>query len=736
MEHSAEAYRSPELRKYLVGAVSAVALLIAMPGLAFAQDTETGSEDEEVDTFIVTTQHREESVQDVEASVSAVTGDQMEDAGDFRIDSFANQFANVNINAGNGSRSTVVTIRGISSNPNNPGIGAAVGVFVDGVYTPRPTTINTNLFDLERVEVVRGPQGVLYGKNTIAGAMNFISPVPGDEFEFGGTVSYGNYNATIVNGMFNAPLSDRFAIRISASSQTRDGFMDNTFTGEELNDLNEWGIRGSAFWQVTDDIDIVFRGDYSEVDASSGVPDILDNGAFTGAPYADANPWDRNVSYDRPSVQTRDAGGLSATLNWHFENGTLTSISAYREFEWFNDKDDDLTTLGMLATGIAEDQSQFTQELRYVSDLGGRFEFIIGGFYMDQDYDTDALGWVGPDYLMMPLEVEFSIASDIETTSLAAFGQVDFALTDDLLFSAGLRYSDEDMEVVHQQFGDNLGGVIVPSFGPRTLSRNDSEFTGQASLRYDFNPNLTGYVSYSQGFKVGGYNVFSITPTDDNEYEPEYVDSYEVGLRSVLFDRRVHANLTGFYLEYSDLQVNSLELVGSLPQFVTSNAAEAEAYGVELEVAADITDVLTGGLSYGYLHAEFSSYQNATLAGADFTGNELAQSPEHTLNVFGQLEQPIANGVELFARADATYRSSMYFNASNDPVLADGSLTTVDGRIGLQADTDMWGVYLWGRNLTDEDYPVNVFGGAVVPGQVAHSLAAPATYGVELRVRY
>lgn len=714
----------------LLSSAACAAILLA-PEAAIAQEPGADSESR-TDRIIVTAKFREQSLQDVPASISAVTGEDLTDSGIRRIDNFDNQFANVTFNPSTAARSTVITIRGISSNPNNPGIGTAVGVFSDGVFLTRPTSVNTNLFDIERIEVVRGPQGVLYGKNTIAGAVNFITKKPTDEFEAAAAGTYGNLNAYTIDAMANLPLvDDQLAFRISGSYQKRDGLLQNTFRDEKVNSIDEYGFRAAVLWTPAQNVEVLFRGDHSEVDATGGVPDIIDNGAFTGLPFADADPFDREIAFDASSETTRLVTGFSGTVNIDFAAGTLTSISAFRKFDWFNSNDNDYSVLNMIRTGIAEDQDQFSQEVRFVSNDSGPFSYILGGYFLTEDLNADAHGVLGPDLLMLPLEIPFVINADIDNRSLAFFGEASYDLTDALTLTAGLRYSDEKKTVVHQQDG----GGVEPSFGPRTLERGDDEVTWSASLTYSVSDDVSTYFSYSTGFKVGGYNVFSIMPANDAEYEPEYVDSYELGLRTQHFDGGLTANLTGFFLKYDDLQVNQLVLVGGLPQFTTSNAAKAESYGLELEVVADLTDYLTAGVNWGYLHSEFTDFQNATPAGDDFTDNRLTQSPKHSVNFFAQGEYPIADGVNLFARGEVTHRSEIFFDFSNDPLLADDSLTLVDARAGIQSDRGHWGLYFWGRNLTDEDYPLSVNNGVIVPGQLTHQLAPPATYGVELVLR-
>ena len=473
-----------------------------------------------LEEIVVTAQRRESNLQDVPVAVSAFSSEALAAAGVTRIENLANAVPNVFINTGTSIRATIISVRGISSNPNNPGVDPAVGVFVDGVYMGRPTTINSGLYDLERIEFLRGPQGTLYGKNTIAGAINFITRMPADELSGEVHVGYGNYDNVTAYAAVSGPLGDeRLTARLSGNYQDRGGYLDNLYTRTELDDADEVGGRLALAFAATDDLKVVLHADMSRNRTHAGGQDVLDNGAFTGAPFADVSPFDRKVAYDRDNVGDRDQSGVSLHVDWDTAIGRLASITAYREFEWTNMGDNDLTVLNMLSTGISEDQQQFSQEFRLVSESGGPFEYVAGLYYEDQALDTVSRAIVGPDLGVYPDEVIADIFADVESSGWAAYAQGTYKFTDQWSLSAGLRYSDEEKDVRHSQTGDPFQ-VLLPTYPVSKHSRSDSETSPSASLNWRPNESVLAYLSYAHGFKAGGFNVFSMSPTNDAAYEP------------------------------------------------------------------------------------------------------------------------------------------------------------------------------------------------------------------------
>ena len=715
----------------LMTAAGATLLGVAPASIAAAQDTPSV----QADVITVTAQRREESILDVSASVSAFDADDLSSIGVERLDDLASAFPSVFINTGNGLRSTEITVRGISSNTNNPGVEQAVGVFVDGVFQARPTTVNTNVYDLERLEVVRGPQSALYGKNTIAGAVNFITRGPGDEASFESVISVGEFNALSLYAGGDVIFSPNARARISVSSQTRDGYVENTVTGTDLDDQDEIGARVTFVADPTENLTLTFRGDIASNDTNGGSAEILNNGVLAGSPLADADPSDRQVAQDFDTVQERDVWGVSAQADWSLNSGVLTSITAFRNFEWFNAADNDFTFLNQLRSGISEDHDQFSQEIRFSSDTGGVFNYIIGAFYSQEDFATIANSVVGPDLGIYPTEQSLSIFADLETTSFSVFAQGEYLLSDQLSLTGALRYAEDEKEVTHSVIGDPFA-IFSPNIPQSTLSRSDGEFTPSFSVNWEPDDVTLIYGSYARGYKSGGYNVFSITPTDTAEYEPEFVDSYELGLKRTLAGGALYLAGTLFYLEYTDLQVNSLLLVNGVPSFTTSNAASAETTGFELEGRLAVTEALSFTGSYSYNDASFDSFPNATPAGDDFSGNTLTQSPEHSLFLAGDFRTPIANGIELVLHGNLSYRSEIFFTNNNDPDLSQDGVTLFNARAGLSFDDDRWSVMAWGRNIGDEEYAVGRSNGVIIPGQQIQSLGAPQTWGVELRGRF
>jgi iron complex outermembrane recepter protein len=717
---------SQAIRGLLLGTTAASCM--AAPALSAAETT--------LEEVVVTATRRATSIQDVPIAISALTADALTQAGVNRVDDLASAVPNTFINTGGGLRTTSVTVRGISSNPNNPGVDPSVGVFVDGVYMSRPTTLNASLYDLERIEVVRGPQGALYGKNTIAGALNFISKLPTEEFTGEARLSYGNHADTSVFGVLSGALgSDRVLGRISGSFQQRDGLTKNLATGTQLDDIDSQSARATLLWKPMDTIDVIVRGDTSRDRTNAGSSEIYRNGAFEVTPLADASPWDRRVSNDRDTVQNRDTDGASLQIDVDAMDGVLTSISAYRQFDWHNVADNDFTVLNMLSSGIDENQSEWSQELRFVSGSDGPLQYVAGAFYSNQSLDTASVATVGPDLGIYPTEVQGVINADLTTESFAAYGQVAYDFAERWNATLALRYSNESKDVEHQQTGDPFQ-ILLQDQPLQRLSRSDSELSPSASLTYEFSDVARAYASYGRGFKAGGYNVFSISMTDPAEYEPEVVDSYELGFKAMLADERVRLNAALFYMDYQDLQVNQLVLENGVPQFTTSNAASATSQGIEVELTAKVTDTLEGSLNYGYADATYDDFRNANLAGDDYSGNRLPEAAKHTVSAALDYHRLLGAALQFTARADVTYRSAAYFEPANVTDYEQGGYALLGARVGLASANGHWGVTAWGRNLADEDYVAFRGDGVIVPGQAIQTLGLPRTYGIELNVGF
>ena len=705
---------------------------MATPTMAWAADTAstaTGGLEE----IVVTAQQRPEPLQDTALSITAFSARDLADAGVGRIEDLAGFLPNVYLGPRD-LRTSAIAIRGISADLNNPGLDQSVGVYVDGVYMGRAATINSNLFDLERVEVLRGPQGTLYGRNTVAGAVNFITRKPDADPRAEASVSYGNYDAVRANALASGPLAQSLYGSMALSIDRRDGFVRNTATNTRLDNVNGIGGRLTLVYAPGETWDLTLRGDISRDRTHSGAFDILDNGAFAGTPLADADPYDRTVAQSTNTTQNRDVYGGSIELNWHLGGGTLTAISALRGYKWDNVQDNDYTALDLLDTGISERQTQFSQEVRYASDPAARLSYVVGGYYFYQRLKTRSTVFVGTDLGIYPTRESAVIAAGVDTNSFAAFSRLVYRIADTLSLAGGLRYTHETKKLDFAQTGDPYG-VIAGDIPARTIHRAENKVTPSVTLEWRPRHAVLAYATFSQGYKSGGFNVFSVTSGNDAEYRPENVFNYEIGFKSEFLGGKLRVNASAFYMDYRDLQQNQLIMSGGgIAQYQTSNAAKARSKGFELEIAAAPSPRLQATATYGYVDAAFKSYPNATPAGADYSGNRLPLAPRHSASAAVEWRPALTEGLDLFLRGEVTHRSRIYF--ASDNAYSDGALTLLNARIGFGPDSGAWRASVWGRNLANETYAINRVAGAIVPLQVVQALGAPRTYGVELNVRF
>jgi iron complex outermembrane receptor protein len=725
-------------------------LVAAAAGGAQAQDT-AGAQQEDSE-IIVTARRFEERLIDVPSAISVVSNLDVQNSTMSSLSDIAQILPNVR--ASDGSLTPNFTIRGISSQSGeDAGFPPAVGVYIDDVFMGRDRAFNTVMNDIQRVEVLRGPQGTLYGKNTIAGTINVITRRPDDEFRLNGDVTLGNLNYRQFRGSVSGPLVEgQLAAGLSYITRERDGYIENATTGADASDLDAEGGRFSAVLTPTDDLAFILSADYyTQADSPvmetySYVPLPLPSYAAVPAQF----PTDRIVNHNLDTIYEREMWGTSGRVEYDIgPNLSFTSISAYREYTSDGADDSDGLPLDQFNVGRAENVQNFSQELRLNYDAGGRLDWVAGFYYYEEDIESLRRIRIGPDFpiqLLNPLApalpptFEETARTDAYLTdeAWAVFGAFNYDLTDRLTLAGGLRFTDEERTVQYTQMPTlvtpfnlvQLFAITVPTIND---SRQDSEWTGDVSLRYEFAEDTTAYARYARGFKAGGFlaEVLSpppFTPPSSIDFAPEFVDNYEIGFRTSLFNDDLGLALTAFYLDFTDKQ----EKVNTGISYVISNAAEATSQGFEAEIYWRITDSLRFETSFATLDATYTSFPNAGGLGVDFSGNQLVSAPEFSGMAALQYDGPSGlNGIDLFARAEIVHSDELYTTTSNSASLQQNAYDLVNARLGLSGEH--LGVYLWGRNLTDEDI---IGGGVSVFSVTTRWINAPATYGVELRYEY
>ncbi|PHR91675.1 MAG: hypothetical protein COA69_10820 [Robiginitomaculum sp.] len=708
-------------------AVSVFAVCIPGVGLmAQAQTPPTASEAEQ-DQIIVTARRREELLFEVPISMTVISGEEIaaRGANDLRDLEFA--VPNISFNGVDNNVGPEIAIRGIGSDARNIGFETGVAVYVDGVFTGRPSSYNFDLLDVERLEVLRGPQGTLFGKNATAGVINVTTHRPGDELRGMAELQYGNYDHFIVRGSVSGPLSPTVSAGVGGFRRSRGGYQTNTLTGEDLYTDDSWGGRAQLRFRPRADLDILLSAD---VGIDDYIPNIneLEPGSFG---FSEA-PNNREASVDAPVFQTRDMWGTSLSVDYELTNSlALTSITGYRSTDTEFLSDGDGTSSPFLTSNFVETQEQLTQEVRLSSHLGGSVEFTAGFFFLWQDVVADRISAIPPNTLVGPTGIAVTLDATVETINYAPFAEVDINLTDALSFTAGLRYShvkkDIDMDLVGS-----------PAFNIITLSTQESR--SDDALSFTFGPsylvseNVNIYARISRGFKAGGFNADFVSSSKIT-FDSETVTNYESGLKFVSDDNRHSVNIAAFYMDYRNLQVIRFE---QLAGFIITNAGSADIYGVEVDAHFEPFDGLSINAAVGYLDATFASFKDAGGPGIDFDGNSFANAPHWTFSTSAQYEHALASGSTLFIRGEYSHRASNFSRTENDPNSFIDGFGLLNARVGYRFLDDSMSIEFWTRNLADKEY-INdrgtpVLGGLL--GQTARNFGAPRTYGIRLAKQF
>lgn len=720
---------------------------------------QTSNDSNAIDDIVVTAQKRSESVQRTAIAITAVGGEDLRNRQITTVSAIAQQVPNLNVTEQIGQAR--ITMRGIGVDNISAASEGSIAFNVDGVFYSRSSAALGGFFDLERIEVLRGPQGTLYGRNATGGSVNLITKKPGFEGTNGYvTLTASNYGAINTEAAAGTSLSDKVAFRIAGQTQHHSGYGRNILSGAEIDGRGSQALRASLIIRPTDALHIELGADYLQSDDSSNSyhyfgPGLQDAGGNVIQPFGvqlggqvPSNIRDVSSVVD-PHAQSKFYG-FRADISYDVSDSvTVRSLSAYRYSNFSLATDASPVGNELFPVDLAEKSDQFSQEFQLNID-SDRNKFVAGAYYLHETIDgflrgpfnLQAVG--GSDALVQG----YYAGGRLKTDAFAIFGQDTYSVTDALRVTVGARYSIE-RKTVHDQADFDLARLyspanisLVPFFDDK---RTFKSFTPKIGLEYDLNPSTLFYASWSKGFKAGTYNLGSSLPA----LSPEKVDAYTAGFKTTAFDRKVRANIEGFYYKYNDLQVTKVRNFA----LVLENAATATIYGVEGEFTVRPIDApLTLSLNASWLHARFDSYVTSDPArpGGDgvtfdpgsgapafnLRGKRLSQAPDYLINANAEyvLEAPFGN---ITLRAESTWSDRVYFSAFNRVEVSQAPYNLQNASIAFSSTDDAWRLTAFVRNIANKTIKASgqvatPFVGAPIIGFVQ----PPRTYGASLTYNF
>jgi len=865
---------------WLFAASAAAALVTGNQAQAQTPAEEPAARDNEI---VITATRRDQSLQDVPVAVTPVTAELIQNSGIRDLQDVASVAPSLQFNVSENETSATARMRGVGTQGSNPGLESAVGIFIDGVYRARNGVGLSDLGEVSQIEVLRGPQGTLFGRNTSAGLITVNTAKPSfSDVMAKAAVTYGNYENLRVEGSVNVPLGETFAVRVFAATDVRDGFLDlnkfgsNAALGatnatsnlgrDESNNRDMWTVRGQALWEITPDLEVRFIADYTERDETccaskiyrpsllNGNTLLSNNNTFTatGIPQDPFQPNITGVSTagqanaiaalggygtgglanlgsgeigarfafaNREYSQQLEDTGYSLEVNWDLGGVTLTSITAYRDWLYDQGQDADFsqadlwyrTNNGLNGFGF----EVFTQEVRAAFDLGD-VDSIVGVFFADETLTRrDALqnGAQFGTYFAALSTLFTGLATTANNTgirdryvqegqSIAAFTHNIWAVDDKTDITVGLRLTREEKDVeatfntsfnaqpvlvatlngvspgLGTAFGNcsgslsgtaadaaiigARGGYCLPTLragldgGVRRQSRSEEEWSGVVSARREFTDDISGYASYSRGYKGGGFNLdrnfdFQLATAApgsqwNTNFEAEFVDAWELGMKSSFLEGDLTVNTALFFNKYENYQLNTFNGVS----FQVSSVPEVTSQGVEVDSFWN-TDVdgLTFQGGFAYIEAEYGTDSgwvaqsanplNPTARPVNFRlpGSRLTNAPLWTATGAFTYEKSLFNDAMLgVAYLDFRYVSSQVTGSDLEPTKTQPEYVTFNGRLALRTDDERFGIELWGRNLTDKEVQQITFNVPLQGNARGAFLGDPRTYGVTLRYNY
>lgn len=726
---------------------------------AMAQDNTAAASADNEEQIVVTARRTEERLQNVPASVTAFSQDRLDQIGATDTTGLQGAVPNLNIVQGRGSsNATNIYIRGVGQPDALQTFDPAIGFYVDGVYYSRIRGTQLELLNISQVEVLRGPQGTLWGKNTVGGALNILTRRPGQDFHAEAQVTGGDYDLMSGRLSISGPLGDNFAVGATVFGISRDGYVTNPVTGEDYNDRHAWGARAQAAWDINPNLSVDFSADYQQENNAMTIgqatsPIVTFIGTVLVNPptplpefnfQAQATPGLPNSS---DLIHSGESMRISyrATPEW-----TINSITAYRRLDYNDYIDIDATPFQVGDVFVGVDQNQASQELQAIYQSNA-LTLVTGLYYLrehvtshQEAYANDLVnGFLGLTSFTRTID------DDLVTESKAAYANGTYALTPQWNISLGARYTTEH-KAYERSTSTFFSNPLFNTTFPFDREQGWDNWSFLASTDYRLNENILAYARFSQGFMSGGFNGRANNPGEDIPYDPETVNSYEIGFKTQWLDDRLIANLAIFYNNFTDFQARVSGTVVDpntgipTPTLSVLNAGQLDIRGVELELSYHPIEPLHLDAQIGYLDASYGEFDDARFVafGGSRAFQDPAFSPEWTVRLGGSYDVRLPVG-DLVLAGDANYRSRMALAVDNTPVNSNVQLPGMfqDAYWLYNASltwniNDHYSLAIQGRNLSDEVYRTDAQEFSSVGGIRTVYYGAPRTVNVVLTAKY
>jgi len=710
--------RAQQLGSLLSVAAISISTAAAENAAPPASDDQAG-----LPSVTVTATRREASLRSVPVAVSVLNGDLLEQANRNSIDSIAAELPSVNFRQQGGNKDSTIFVRGIGTISTSPGVEPTVSTVVDGVVFARPGQATLDLLDIDRIEILRGPQGTLFGKNASSGVLNVVSRKPGKDTAGFIDASYFEGNERRLRaGVSGTLVPETVRASLTALDTKYDGNVDNVTSGNKVNGFDRQGLRAKVLVTPNSDLDITLVADYLRSNSS---PTFVAYKS-TSAPFSQAiapviaSTENRQIRTDIPSDISDFNKGISAQIDWRNQGYTLTSITAARQ--WDNEQHTTTSAIGNSADlsrisavfpatrdiGTLH-YRQFSQELRLASPKDSIVDYVLGAYYLHgKDEETYQRIVTTSATSINSGFAPYSVTSD----SYSLFGEGNYVISDGLKAIAGARWTRDELSYNHARTSTQTTAFAgVQPATNNAGSTSESAWSGRTGLQYDLSKDVSTYATVSRGYKGPAYNVFfNMLNRDTLALKPETSDSYEIGIKAIGFDKKLSVNLAAFQTNYKNYQANFYDTVAGAVVTRLINAGEVSTRGVEIDVEARPVSRLNLSTSLAYIDARIDQFNCPAAAAASCTlnGQTLPFSPKWKSFSRASYGIPLANGLHLELSADYSWQSKVQYDLFQSVNTIQGSVGLINASIALSSSDNGWRIALIGKNLGDKSYATNL----------------------------